>query len=105
VPIGNTKNRSCNNTHGHYQDNRVQYYLAATTGKPHVSQIATCGVIGILFGRGDGNTTAQTDEEGDGITNPPAINGNTNTSTVADDDGGYLRTRAKVYYQAPVTVK
>lgn len=102
IPIGNTKARSCNNSQGHYQDNRVQYFLDAAYGQCHLAAWAQAGVIGLLFGRGDTNTTTNTDAENDGVTNPPAINGNTLTTTFADDDGGYFRQRAAAYLQAPL---
>jgi hypothetical protein len=104
IPIGNTKMLSCNNSWGHYQDNRVQYFLDAAYGKQHLSAWAQAGVIGLLFGRGDGNTTTNTDAAGDGITNPAAINGNTKSATVADDDGGYFRQRAAAYFQSPLAI-
>lgn len=105
VPVGNTKKRSCDNTHGHYQDNRVQYYLGAQYGKSHIQELKRAGVIGLLFGRGDGNTTTYEDAEGDGITNPAPISNNKGMATVADDDGGYLRARAAAYQNNPVRVR
>jgi hypothetical protein len=102
IPVGNTKMLSCNNTQGHYQDNRVQYFLDAAYGQRNISDWAKSGVIGLLFGRGDGNTTTNTDDRGDGITNPPAINGNTGRAIYSDDDGGYFRLRAAAYFQAPL---
>jgi hypothetical protein len=102
IPVGNTKMLSSNNSHGHYQDNRVQYFLDASYGQTHLAQWAKAGVVGLLFGRGDTNTTTNTDAENDGITNPPAINGNTQRAVYADDDGGYFRTRAAAYYKAPL---
>lgn len=104
IPIGNTKMRSCNNTWSHYQDNRVQYFLDAAYGQTHLAKWAQMGVIGLLFGRGDTNTTSNTDAAGDGITNPVAINGNTRTATFADDDGGYFRERATAYFKAPLHI-
>ncbi|MBV9468751.1 MAG: hypothetical protein JO316_23950 [Abitibacteriaceae bacterium] len=101
IPLGNTKMLSCDNTPGHYQDNRVQYFLDAAYGQRHLAAWAQAGVIGLLFGRGDTNTTTNTDAERDSITNPAAINGNTRRATVADDDGGYFRERAAAYLQTP----
>ena len=40
------------------------------------------------------------DANGDGVTNPAPINGNTATSLSADDDGGYFRQQARAYYTA-----
>jgi hypothetical protein len=38
------------------------------------------------------------DSANDGVTDPPAINGNTRASLSADDDGGYFRSVAAAYY-------
>jgi hypothetical protein len=60
------------------------------------------GVIAILFGAGGEATftpgTTNYDAAKDGITNPAPINGNTLEALYPDDDGGYLRLRAKEYY-------
>ncbi|HMA32965.1 MAG TPA: S-layer homology domain-containing protein [Chloroflexia bacterium] len=96
IPIGNTAMRSCNNTAGHYQDNRVQGFLG--NGAPSLPAWINAGLIGLLWGAGQGDQTQPTDAQGDGITNPAPINGNSGVATVADDDGGYLRTQAAAYY-------
>jgi len=105
VPIGNTKARSCDNSHEHYQDNRVQYYLDSAYGKSHIQELVNSGAIAILFGRGDGNTTSYDDSAGDGVTNPAPIDGNDLEETVTDDDGGYLRTQAKAYTAAALGLR
>ncbi len=106
VPVGNTKMRACDNTHGHYQDNRVQYYLGGAYGKTHIQELKKCGVVGLFFGRGDGNTTTYQDAEGDGITNPTPISAsNTGVAAFSDDDGGFLRKRNRIYQGDPVRVK
>ncbi|HUS15009.1 MAG TPA: S-layer homology domain-containing protein [Chloroflexia bacterium] len=96
IPTGNTLMRSEDNTAGHYQDNRAQGFLgnngAALPG------LVDAGVIGLLWGAGEGAQTHPTDAHGDGVTNPAAINGNTGVATVTDDDGGYLRAQAAAYY-------
>ncbi len=97
VPIGNTVSRSENNTWGHYQDNRVQYWLGDRT---HLQALANDGVIAILFGAGASGCTMYDDDMGDGVTNPPPINGNDHQAEYADDDGGYLRESAAAYYSA-----
>lgn len=103
VPLGNTKMRSCNNTPGHYQDNRVQYYL---TNKTHIEALKNCGVIGLLFGAGADNTTTYEDTQQDGITNPAPISAtNTGIATVSDDEGGFLRKSNATYQTNPVRVK
>jgi hypothetical protein len=86
------------NTWGHYQDNRIQYWLDNYPNDGHLQALASSGVNGMLFGMGAGGVTSYTDARGDGVTNPVAINGNTQFATVADDDGGYLRQVAKQYY-------
>ena len=96
-PIGNTLSRTENDTTNHYQDNRAQYFLTPGN-KPNITNYANAGVIGILFGEGAAGNTTYWDAANDGITNPPAIDGNTLVSTYADDDGGYLRTHAAAYY-------
>ena len=96
--------RAMNNTWNHYQDNKVEWLLD-DPGRANVSAYARAGVVAFLFGRGfDGNTCA-CDAQGDGITNPAPINGNTRDSQSADDDGGYFRERAAAYYAAgPMTL-
>ena len=66
VPLGNQWAASENNTDGHYQDNRAEYFFG------HVNELANVGVIGVLFGRGNGGSTTNTDDKGDGVTNPDA---------------------------------
>jgi hypothetical protein len=103
IPLGNTKMRALNNTWGHYQDNRAEWFLDDPTGT-HLALFRDSGVIAFLFGGGASGTTCACDAIGDGITNPAAINGNTMGSLTADDDGGYFRWRAATYYGAPLTL-
>lgn len=102
IPIGNTVMRACDNTSGHYQDNRVQFYFGNTD---RLRLLVRCGVIGLLWGRGDGNTTTNTDARGDGFTNPAPIGTNTRNSRSSDDDGGFLRERMAIYSAAPVGIR
>ena len=97
IPLGNTKMRSQNNTWGHYQDNRAEWFLEDPSGT-HLALWRDAGVVALLFGGGAGGTTCACDAEGDGVTNPAAINGNSRIATSADDDGGYYRERARAYY-------
>jgi hypothetical protein len=117
MPIGNQVYKTMNNTAGHYQDNRAEYFLNATNGTANICDWAGHGVIGILWGRGSiipvgagytigtggpdyWYTSWGTDYSGgtmDNITNPGAGT----TATVADDDGGYLRSRMPAYFAAP----
>ena len=55
-------------------------------------------MIAYLFGGGAAGTTCACDARHDGITNPPAINGNTRRSLSADDDGGLFRELARRFY-------
>jgi hypothetical protein len=58
LPLGDTK---LNNTSGHYQDNRLQWWLD-DPGGAHLRATRNAGVIGLLFGGGaDGTTTQQSD--------------------------------------------
>ena len=86
-----------NNTWGHYQDNRAQWFLD-DPGGTHLAMWRDAGVVALLFGGGADGTTCACDAQGDGVTNPAAINGNTRLSLSADDDGGYFRERAAAYY-------
>ncbi|MEW6367808.1 MAG: IPT/TIG domain-containing protein [Acidobacteriota bacterium] len=108
VPIGNQYFRSMNNTWGHYQDNRAEYFFG------HVQELIDVGIIGLQFGCGNTGSTVQWDGEGDGTTNPAAVctsDGvstgqicNDRASTVVDDDGGYLRMAAAEYYRNPIPI-
>jgi hypothetical protein len=99
VPMGNTKMRAMNNTWDHYQDNHVEWFLE-DPGRAHLSAFASAGVVAIVFGRGADGATCACDSANDGVTDPPAINGNTRASLSADDDGGYFRSVAAAYYAA-----
>jgi len=106
VPEGNQYFQTENNTPGHFQDNRPEYIFN------HVPELIQAGIVGAIFGTGNAGSTTNDDSTGDGITNPPPIctsdgssSGqvcNTHPSTVADDDGGYLRMAAAAYYAQPV---
>jgi len=121
IPLGNTKMRSQNNTTGHYQDNRPEWLLD-DPGRAHLTAYRDAGVVAFLFGGGAGGTTCACNGQGDGVTNPPPINGNalaseaaaagsapvvvTRGSTptlvtpyAADDDGGFFRWKAWQYYR------
>jgi hypothetical protein len=100
VPIGNRVYRTMNNTNGHWQDNRPEYFLDPTNGRAHLAEWADHGVIGMLWGAGETTQSHFYDAANDGITNPPAINGNNAVSAYPDDDGGYLRLNLANYYAA-----
>ncbi|GAC1544370.1 MAG: hypothetical protein NVS3B12_33080 [Acidimicrobiales bacterium] len=105
VPIGNQWFDTEDNTDGHYQDNRVEYFLS------HPAELAAAGIVGLLFGAGNAGSTVNTDAKRDGVTNPaPFCTGlgmgggqicNDHVSSVADDDGGYLRVAGAAYYRNP----
>ena len=99
VPLGNTRMRAMNNTWDHYQDNHVEWLLD-DQGRTHLSDYTNAGVIALIFGRGADGATCACDAASDGVTDPPAINGNLMTSISADDDGGFFRARAASYYLA-----
>ncbi len=103
IPVGNTLMAAMNNTNYHYQDNREQYWLQNYPNNQAINQLAQAGVIGLLFGAGNGGTTEPFDVAGDGVTNPKPINGNTRTSNYADDDGGLLRMNVGNYYKSGAT--
>jgi hypothetical protein len=107
VPIGNQLYRSMNNTPGHWQDNRVEYFFG------HVAELRDAGIVGALFGTTITGATSYWDAAADGVTNPEPIcssdgwsSGKVVCSSLvspsADDDGTYLRLRFIDYYKAPV---
>src|SRR5947207_13929215 len=79
-----------------------------------MAELQQVGVIGVLYGAGAGGPTTNTDDKADGVTNPASFcttrgvsSGqvcNNHTSSVSDDDGGYLRLAATDYYKAPLPV-
>ena len=97
IPLGNTRMRAMNNTWGHFQDNRVQWLLDEPR-RTHLKAYANAGVVALLFGGGAAGTTCACDAAKDGVTNPPAVNGNMRLSLSVDDDGGFFRNRARAYY-------
>jgi hypothetical protein len=97
VPCGNTLYRTCNNSPGHYQDNRPEFFLGS---RANCEAFAAAGLFAVIFGGAGGTTTHTYDATNDDVTNPAAINGNTAVATLEDDDGGYLRLKAGEYYAA-----
>lgn len=108
IPLGNQVFATMNNTDGHYQDNRAEYFFE------HVEELREIGVIGLLFGRGNDGSTTNADVKRDGVTNPAPFctqdglsegeTCNTRQSVYPDDDGGYLRLAAERYFQEPVAL-
>lgn len=105
VPIGNQYFLTEDNTYGHTQDNRLQYFM------DHPRELRDIGVWSVMFGSGPGSTK-HWDARGDGVYNAnvsrlcssrghstgPVCWSNVSSST--DDDGGYLRMRGAGYYTA-----
>jgi hypothetical protein len=103
IPLGNQVTRTENNTLGHYQDNKLQYFFE------NIPELQNSGITGLLFGAGNSGSTYHYDNNKDGITNPsPICNADGNStgtsfctnvlSTYNDDDGGYFRSRSKQFY-------
>jgi hypothetical protein len=110
VPMGNQVDLPDNNTPGHYQDNRAEYFFS------HMNELKGAGLVGALFGSTTSNATTYWDRMGDGVTNPaPVCNsdgwGNLfvecthQQAQVSDDDGGYLRFSAQDYYKSPLALQ
>ena len=99
VPVGNQVYETEDNSPGHTQDNKATYIVG------HVAALAAAGIVGVLFGPGNGGTTA-TDGRRDSITNGSGApissyqcaRCNTQVSVYPDDDGGYLRLQLGQYY-------
>jgi hypothetical protein len=98
IPLGNRQMRAEDNTWGHFQDNRVEWLLGSHSAK-HLRAYRRAGVVAFLFGGGADGTTCACDAQHDGITNPPAIDGNDRPSLSADDDGGLFRQLARRFYK------
>jgi hypothetical protein len=106
VPEGNQWFDTQNDTWGHYQDNRSEYFFG------HVQELIDAGAIAVLFGAGNAGSTVHTDGQGDGVTNPASFcttegvsSGQVcddHTSAYADDDGGFIRLSAQQYYTSPL---
>lgn len=104
VPIGNQYFLSMNNTCGHYQDNVGPYFIS------HARDLYASGLIAVLFGAGNSCQSTNTDAMSDGVTNNNGLTTtdtlgycnacNTHVSSVADDDGGYLRMFVGQYYRS-----
>ncbi len=102
VPNGNRVYRSENNTDGHWQDNRAEYFLNPISGRSHMGEWGNYGFLGLMFGAGVGSQSHYFDAKNDGVTNPSPINGNNLISALPDDDGGYLRLQIGNYFTVGV---
>ena len=98
VPVGNQYFDTMNQSSGHSQDNRAEYFLS------HASGLQAAGIIAVLFGSGGNGGSTYTDAAGDGVTNPAPVSTfqcnlcNNHASAWSDDDGGYLRIFVGNYY-------
>jgi hypothetical protein len=100
IPMGNTIMATCDNTDGHYMDNRPEYFLENYPENKHIAEWADAGYVGLLFGGGAGGCTDCRDVRKDGVTNPTPITGNKGEKAqYPDDDGGFMRTRGINYYK------
>lgn len=110
IPMGNTLYQSSNNTIGHYQDNRPEYFLQAIVENGDTTRLAQyrdAGVVALLFGAGQDDQSKYFDARNDGISNPAPIDNraanhsdhlNDRPALNADDDGGFLRLGINSYY-------
>src|SRR5438477_8003521 len=98
VPVGNEYLDTMNNSPGHTQDNRVEYFLS------HAPALTAAGIIAVLVGSGGNGGSTYTDAKGDGVTNPAPIWSfqcnprNNPASGWPDDDRGNLRIFVGLYY-------
>src|SRR2546421_5063516 len=102
VPVGNQYYLTENNTDGHYQDNRAEIFLANT------AVLQAAGIQAVLFGAGNAGSTTYTNAKSDGVTNNSGaattdLAGgcsacNTHVSSLADDDGGFVRILVGRFY-------
>jgi hypothetical protein len=109
IPTGNQYFATMENTYGHYQDNKVEYFY------DHMQELANYGIVALMFGRGNPGSGAHWDEEEDGVSNGTPFcttaglgHGeicNDHISTVPDDDGGYIRMRSEAYLQNPLQLR
>ncbi|MEY2515682.1 MAG: hypothetical protein QOJ89_3040 [bacterium] len=108
VPLGNQWFQTMNNSDGHYQDNRAEYFFS------HLPELRDAGIIGLLFGAGNAGSTTNDDGKADGVTNPASFCStdgissgsvcDNHLSTSSDDDGGFLRMQSAAYFQNPLAL-
>jgi hypothetical protein len=64
IPEGNQYFDTVNNTNGHYQDNRAEYFIGNyldSTLPNHLQELQNAGITGLLFGQGNAGSTAHYD--------------------------------------------
>ena len=96
VPLGNERMRAMDNSPHHYQDNKVEKLLA-DPARTRLREFVRAGVVAVLFGGGQAESTCACDGAKDGVTNPSPVTGNTRVSRSSDDDGGLFREFATRY--------
>jgi hypothetical protein len=106
VPLGNTIYKVENNTTGHYQDNKLQYFF------DHLPELKAIGVTGVMFGSGYTSTNpgdSQNDLPDNSTTVCTTLGSHSQTpqcptlsASLTDDDGGYFRQRALTYFLNPL---
>ena len=106
VPLGNTVYKVENNTTGHYQDNKLEYFF------DHLAELKAIGVTGVQFGSGSTSTNpgdSQQDLPDNSRTVCTNLGSHSHTlrcpalsATLTDDDGGYFRQRAQAYFANPL---
>ena len=106
IPVGNQSHVAVDNTEGHFQDNRAEYFLS------HTDEVRAAGIAALLFGSPTTGATAPWDGRKDGVHNPkrPVCTSDGDSSGVricptvrtnfTDDDGGFLRMQAAAFYRA-----
>ena len=105
VGLGNFYYKSCDQTTGPFCDKIAQALLEEYPKNPMIKKYVSIGCYGFVFSPGQGHQTHCYDQRKDGITNPPAIPGNLgHEAKYADDDGGYMRERAGMYYSDPFPI-
>ncbi|MBW5449009.1 hypothetical protein GE107_23545 [Cohnella sp. CFH 77786] len=118
IPVGNQVYRAMDNTPGHYQDNKVEYFFG------HLQELIDIGIVGLMFGHGQpGSTSHYNRMDDNGLDAPPSedyynpepltfsdgwgdgsVHTNGKEADFTDDDGGYLRLQATEYYKHPLPV-
>lgn len=104
LPVGNAAYATCDGSEGHGMDGIAEALLEGYPRNDLAARMAASGCCLWIFSHGGGGASAW-DARQDGVTNPmPAKGSRGLVSTVADDDGGYLRFRAAEYFKGPVPI-
>ncbi|MFC5701652.1 hypothetical protein ACFPVX_10150 [Cohnella faecalis] len=117
IPVGNQVYRAMDNTPGHYQDNKAEYFFE------HMQELVDIGIVGLMFGHGQPGSTSHYNRMDDNGGAPASadyynpdpltfsdgwgdgsVHTNDKEADSTDDDGGYLRMQATEYYKHPIPV-